>query len=318
MAIKFDCHIKKEVIMKNAFKRSYALKRNRSLIIPFLLPGFIVYSIFFIIPAVQGLYFGFFDWKGFSKEKTFIGLQNFKELFKDSIFWDALALNIRIMIFGGIGIFILAFIFLICYNNIKHMKKGFRGMIFLPQVISPVAICILWNFIFNPRFGLLNNILSSIGLDSLTRAWMAPANVIGAMIFVIMWTYVGFYFVILVSGVSKIPNSVFESALIEGASPIRVFFSITIPMIWDVFTIAVIYWMVTSLKMFELIFSFTGFKPLSITWNLPVYIYILGFGKNDAVYRVGYASAVALILTVLVMVFVIISRRAMKRDTLEY
>lgn len=295
-----------------------AYRRNKRLALPFLLPGIIVYTVFFIYPAVSGLLYSFYDWKGFSKEKTFIGIKNFIEVFQDKIFWGALGVNLKIMFLGGVAIFVLAFIFLIMYSCIGQFKNSIRAMIFLPNIISPVAICILWGFIFNQRFGLLNNILSILKLDSLVRPWLDSANIISSLIFVIVWTYVGFYFVILVSGVSKIPDSVYESALLEGASPIQVFFKITIPMIWDVLTVAVVYWLISSLKMFELPFSFTGFKPRLEIWNLSVYIYFLGFGRSDAIYRIGYAATISVMLSILVMLFVTLSRRLMRRDSLEY
>lgn len=297
--------------MNNAFKR------NKTLAVPFLLPGLIIYSVFMIYPALSGLIYSLFDWRGFSREKAFVGLKNFKELFSDKIFWDALTINLKIMFIGGIFIFGLACVFLIMYSCISR-KSTIRALIFLPNIISPVAICILWGFVFNTRFGLLNNMLKLLGLESLSRAWMDSANIVGSLLFVIVWTYVGFYFVILVSGVSKIPDSVYESALLDGASVVQVFFKITIPMVWDVLTVSIVYWLISSLKMFELPFSFTGAIPRMETWNLSVYIYILGFGKNNAIYRIGYAAAISVVLSILVMLFVALSRKLMERESLEY
>lgn len=295
-----------------------AYRRNKKLALPFLIPGLIIYTVFFILPAISGLLYSFFDWRGFSKDKIFIGIKNFKELFQDKIFWNCLLVNLKIMIIGGIVIFALAFIFMIMYRNIKKFRNGLRALIFLPYIISPIAICILWSFVFNQRFGLLNNMLSLCHLDLLIRPWLDSDHIMGSLLFVIIWTYVGFYFVILVSGISKIPDSVYESALLEGANSFQTFIHITIPMVWDVLTVAVVYWMIQSLKMFELPYSFTGFKPRMEIWNLSVYIYTLGFGKSDAIYRIGYAAGVSVMLAVLVMLFVTISRKLMQRDSIEY
>ncbi len=297
---------------------SNSFKRNKKLAVPFLVPSLLVYIIFFIYPALSGLFYSFFDYKGFSRDKTFIGISNFVEALSDKIFWSALVVNLKIMFFGGLFIFLLAFVFLIIFQCIGHFKGTIRALLFLPNIISPVAICILWGFVFNQNFGLLNNILTSMGLENLIVPWLDPEHIMGSLIFVIVWTYVGFYFVILLSGVSKIPDSVYESAILEGASPIQTFFKITVPMIWDVFTVAVVYWLITSLKMFELPFSFTGFKPRMEIWNLPIYIYMLGFGRSDAIYRIGYAAAIAVFLSIIVMIFVQISRKLMSRESIEY
>jgi ABC-type sugar transport system permease subunit len=197
-------------------------------------------------------------------------------------------------------------------------RNVFRAIIFLPNVIPPVAITILWGFIYNQRFGIVNGLLRTVGLKGLARPWMAPEYVFWSMLAMIVWTYVGFYVVILLSGVAKIPGDLYEVATLEGVSSRQMFFSITVPLIWDVLAVAAIYWGIFSLKMFELIFSFTGFLPNSSIWTTAVYVYILGFGKINPIYRLGYSTAIAVILLLLIMSFVVISRRLMRRERIEY
>jgi ABC-type sugar transport system permease subunit len=134
----------------------------------------------------------------------------------------------------------------------------------------------------------------------------------------IVWTYVGFYLVILLSGIARIPPELYEVAIIEGANPVQIFAQITIPLIWDILMIAIVYWGIFALKMFEIIFSFSGFLPKAGIWTTAVYVYILGFGKINPIYRLGYATAVAVVLLILVMIFVIVSRFLMKRERIEY
>jgi ABC-type sugar transport system permease subunit len=181
-----------------------------------------------------------------------------------------------------------------------------------------VAITILWGFIYNQRFGIVNGFLRAIGLKSLARPWMAPDYIFWSMLVMIVWTYVGFYVVILLSGIAKIPADLYEGATLEGAGPRQMFFSITVPLIWDVLAVAAIYWGIFSLKMFELIYSFSGFLPSENIWTTSVYVYILGFGKINPIYRLGYSTAIAVVLLVLIMAFVVISRRLMKRERIEY
>ena len=293
-------------------------ERNRRLVIPFVGPALILYLLFFIYPAVRGLWYSTLDWSGFNQTPEFIGFQNFIELFQDQWFWTTLYRTVLIMVLGGVFIFGLSFLFVILLNSGIRGKSFFRTIIFVPNVIAPIALTTLWGFVLNFRFGLVNGFLTAIGLEEFAQPWMGPELVFWSMLVMIIWTYVGFYLVILLSAIAKIPTELYEVALLEGANPLKMFIAITIPLIWDVLTIAIIYWGIFSLKLFEIIFSFTGFLPKSEIWTTPVYVYILGFGKINPIYRLGYATAISLVLLVIVMIFVIVSRFVFKRERIEY
>lgn len=293
-------------------------KRNRSLVVPFIAPALILYLLFFIYPAIRGLSYSTLEWSGFTQTPEFIGIQNFIELFKDQWFWTTLYRTLLIMVLGGIFIFGLSFLFVILLNSGIKGKSFFRTVIFVPNVIAPIALTTLWGFILNYRFGLVNGFLTAIGLEEFVQPWMGPNIVFWSMLVMIIWTYVGFYLVILLSAIAKIPSELYEVAHLEGARPLQMFIKITIPLIWDVLTIAIIYWGIFSLKMFEIIFSFTGFLPKNEIWTTPVYIYILGFGKINPIYRLGYATAISVVLLFIVLIFVIVSRFVFKRERIEY
>ncbi|KPJ66643.1 hypothetical protein AMJ44_08110 [candidate division WOR-1 bacterium DG_54_3] len=293
-------------------------ERNRKLVIPFLLPALFLYLLFFIYPAIRGFYYSTLEWSGFTQAADFRGLGNFFELFQDQWFWRSLSKTAIILSLGGSIIFALVFLFVILLNSGVKSRNFFRAVIFLPNIIAPVAITILWGFIYNQRFGLINGFLRIIGLDKLAQPWMAPEYIFWSMIIMIVWTYVGFYLVILLSGIAKIPPELYEVAVIEGANPTQMFVKITVPLVWDVLSIAVIYWGIFSLKMFEIIYSFSGFLPKAGIWTTAVYVYILGFGKINPIYRLGYATAVAVVLLIFVMIFVIVSRYVLQRERVEY
>jgi len=293
-------------------------KRNRSLVIPFIGPALILYLLFFIYPTVRGFQYSMLDWSGFTQNPEFIGFKNFIEIFHDNYFWSTLYKTSIIVVLGGVFIFGIAFIFVILLNSGIRGKSFFRAVIFIPNVIAPVALTTLWGFILNYRFGLVNSFLTAIGLGAYVQTWMGPDFVFWSMLVMIIWTYVGFYMVILLSAIAKIPNELYEVAHIEGANPVQMFFRITVPLIWDVLTIGIVYWGIFSLKMFEIVYSFTGFVPKADIWTMSVYIYVMGFGKINPIYRLGYATAISLILLILVMIFVIVSRFVLKRDRIEY
>ena len=293
-------------------------ERNKKLVFPFLIPALFLYLLFFIYPTIRAFYYSAFEWTGFTAEPKFIGLGNFIELINDKWFWKS-ALNAAIILFvGGLFIFGFSFLFTAILSSGMKGKKFFRDVIFLPNVIPPVAITILWGFIYNFRFGLINGFLRAVGLENLAKPWTGPDYIFWAMLVMIIWTYVGFYLVILLSGVTKIPFELYEVAKIEGANTSQMFFKITLPLLWDILTVAVVYWGIFALKMFEIVYSFSGFLPKAEIWTSAVYVYILGFGKINPIYRLGYASAVAVVLLVLVMIFVVVSRLLMKRERVEY
>ncbi len=293
-------------------------ERNRKLVIPFLAPALLLYLLFFVYPAIRGFYYSALDWNGFTESPVFAGLANFLELLGDPWFWRSLLKTFAILFVGGLVIFALAFLFIMLLGSGLKGRNAFRAIIFLPNIIPPVAITILWGFIYNQRFGIVNGLLRAIGLKSLAKPWMAPDYIFWSMLVMIIWTYVGFYVVILLSGVAKIPPELYEVATIEGATPRQTFFSITVPLIWDILAVAAIYWGIFSLKMFELIYSFSGFLPNENIWTTAVYVYILGFGSINPIYRLGYSTAIAVILLLLIMSFVVISRYGMKRERIEY
>lgn len=293
-------------------------ERNRKLILPFLTPALFLYLLFFIYPTIRAFYYSAFEWTGFTSELKFEGLANFVELMNDRWFWKSLLNTAIILSVGGLFIFGLSFLFTATLSSGIKGKKFFRAVIFLPNVIAPVALTVLWGFIYNFRFGLINGFLRTVGLRSLAKPWMGPDYIFGAMVVMIVWTYVGFYLVILLSGVAKIPPELYEVGKIEGANALQMFFKVTLPLIWEIFTIAVVYWGIFALKMFEIVYSFSGFLPKAEMWTSAVYVYILGFGKINPIYRLGYATAVAVVLLIFVMIFVVTSRFLMERKRVEY
>jgi ABC-type sugar transport system permease subunit len=291
---------------------------RRRLCLPFLTPAVLLYLAFFVYPGLRALYYSLFDWSGFTKEKVFVGLGNFRELMRDPLFWLTTERSLLIIFIGGLFIFFLAFLFAMFISNEVKFGKTFKNIIFFPVVIPPVAISILWGFIYNNNWGLLNNILRSIGLGFLARAWTDVNHIFWSMLVMIVWANIGIYLVILLSAITKIPKEYFEVAKVEGAGMWSTLSRVTIPMIWDIITVAVVYWGIVGLKMFELVFAFTGFIPKQSIWTLPVYTYIMGFGKIDPIYRLGYSTALATVLFILVMVFVLIGRKLMNRESIEY
>lgn len=281
----------------------------------------VLYLALFIYPALRGFYVSLFEWDGFSTNMRFVGLRNFAEIATDRHFWLVVMRNTFAIIFIGGG---FVFGFSLLFGHLLTQKiwgrKFLRAAIFFPNIVNPVALAILWAFIYNPEFGLLNAILDSLGLGVLKIIWTSPANLFWALLAALIWLYTGFFTVILVAALDRIPSYYVEAATLEGATPVRIFFSIKLPLIRDILGIALVLWMIEAMKQFSFLYAWGGGGnfPQDGQQNLAVFMYAMSFGSRDAIYRMGYSSAMGVIMLLLVGLFVLILRRLLGQRNVEY
>lgn len=296
------------------------MRTRKQLILVFITPALLLYLIFFIGPALGAFYYSFFDWSGFADSASFVGTDNYTELLRDDLFIDSLKNTFIILIIGGMIVFGLAFTFTILLNSGIRGKKFFRTVIFLPNVVAIIALTTLWSVaIYHPRFGILNEMIDKLGLTFLDGIlWTAPSTIFAAMTAAMIWVYVGFYMILLMAGIDKIPRDFYEAAKLDGANQIQMFINITLPLLWDVLTVGIILWSINTLKVFEFPFAFTALEPSPKTYTVGVYLYIMGFGNRTPIYRLGYAAAMGVYLLLMVILVVLVLRRVMQRDRIEY
>lgn len=294
-------------------------RRGRQrMVIPFLLPAFLIYTVFFVYPAIQAFWVSLHDWSGFGQSMVYIGMGNYQEMMKDTIFWAAFRRTLYISVVGGIGIFGLALFFASILQRELRGKKFFRSLIFFPMVVPGIGLGLIWQFIYNNDWGLLSGFLNLVGLDVLDKFWLAPDNIIQSLTVAIIWTYVGYYMTILLAGIDKIPITYFEAAILDGASEWKMFFTVTLPMIWDVFVVALVLWVIGSLKIFDLIAATTFPAPPTSTYTLTIYIWSQAVGTYTPVYRLGYATALGVVLLIMVVISVGITRLVTRKEAIEY
>jgi ABC-type sugar transport system permease subunit len=225
----------------------------------------------------------------------------------------------KILFLGGFITFSLAFLLTILINIGIRGRKFFRAMIFLPNVIATIALTTLWAFIYNPKFGLLNGFFGALGFTELSQTlWTASDKVFYAMLVALIWIQIGFYLVLLMAGMDKIPFEYYEAAKIEGANPLQMFTRITVPLMWDVISVGIVLWSIWALKVFEFPYAFHGIIPPTEIYTVGIYLYIMGFGKRDPIYRLGYSTAIGALLLLAVIVIIIALRRVMRRELYEY
>src|SRR5262245_3500783 len=191
---------------------------QRRIIVPFILPAFLVYTLLFVLRSIQALWVSLHNWSGFGKNMVYIGLGNYQEMLKDPIFWGALGRTLLITVAGGIGVFVLAMFFSAMLQENIRGKRFFRAVIFFPVVVPGIGVGLIWQFIYNNDWGPLSNLLKLLGLSALDTVWLGPNNVIASLTAAIVWTYVGYYTIILSAGLDKIPVTYFEAAKIDGAT----------------------------------------------------------------------------------------------------
>jgi len=284
-------------------KTVHLVKRRKIAIILGILPALLVYVVFAIYPIIQSFYYSLMDWDGFS-EMTFVGMDNFSKLFQDPLFWNSVKNNLFVVIASVLGqVPIALFIALLLNRKLKGVKI-FRTIGFLPVVLSTVVISLTWSLIYNSKYGMLNEFLRAIGLDSLAQNWLGDTKwAMMAVLVTVIWQFIGLYLIIFLAALQNIPVEIVEAAKIDGASEWTTTWKITLPMIWDTVIVAVILCISGSLKTFDLIYVMTHGGPAHSTDVMALYMFNETF--NNLQYGYGSAVSVFIFFFSLILIFII-------------
>lgn len=259
----------------------------------YLVPGLLTYTVFILIPVVQTIFLSGMDWSGMGSKK-FIGMQNYLELFSDPIFFQSLTNNVTLVFYIMVlptllGLFLASLIEL---NNITY-RKIFEVAFFMPYILSLVVVGVIWRWIYNPVFGVLNEFLSRIGLSSLTRAWLGDSQT--ALVSVGMtgtWVNYGFAMVIFLAGYRKISPNLYDAVALDGGNGWHKFWYVALPSLTNEIMVVAVYLFINSLKTFDLVYVMTKGGPGYATNVLSLYVFRNAFQYN----RNGYAAALAVTL----------------------
>ncbi|OUM95791.1 MAG: sugar ABC transporter permease [Thermobacillus sp. ZCTH02-B1] len=263
--------------------------RSKGPFLAALAPAVIVYTLFAIIPIFVSFYYSLVEWNGFTDMK-FVGLANFAEAFGDKIFWHSFVNNLYVVAASVFGQVPIALFFALLLNRKLKGSKFFRTVGFLPVVISTVVVSLVWGMIFNVRRGLINQLLSAVGLEELRQNWLGdPKLAMIAVCITIIWQFIGLYLIIFLAALQNIPGEIDDAARIDGATGLKQTIHITLPMIRDTLVVAVILCISGSLRTFDLIYVMTSGGPGHATEVLATYM----FDKTFSSTRYGYGSAIS-------------------------
>jgi len=275
--------------------RPYVRLRDAYLMI---LPGALVYAVFVLYPMLNTVRYSLFDWTGYS-DPLYRGLANYQELLQDTDFWTALAHNFFFTIFYTILPILLGLLLasLIARSKIRGMTI-FRTALFLPYVMSPVVVGIIWRWMFAPS-GPINQFLTTVGLSSWVRPWLGDFDFAPFAVGTVgTWVMYGLCMVLFIAGVQSIDEEQYDAAKVAGANALQQFRYVTLPGLRQQILVAFVVTFIAAMRVFDLVFVLTGAGgPGKQTIVVSVLIYQQAFQRS----RAGYASAIAVVLAVFIV-----------------
>ncbi|WP_105617217.1 carbohydrate ABC transporter permease [Vallitalea okinawensis] len=282
------------------------MKKNKYIGYLLILPTYILFALFFLIPLLYSFKLTFYEWNGFSPTMEFVGLQNYMMLFQSQDFINALK---NTVVYAGSTVILAVFISLVLSVVVQDGIKGYqtiKGIYFLPHIVSLVAVGVVWSWVFLPNSsGLLNAIIGVFGLES--QKWLADPNLaMGSLVIIGVWKSIGYNMVIFIAGLLSIPESLYEAAKIDGATKLQSFTKITVPMLKPTMFFVMVSATIYSLfQVFDIVNVTTGGGPVGSTEMLVTYLYKVGFEQ----FQIGYASAIAFVLFIMTALITVIQKK---------
>ncbi|GGG03455.1 carbohydrate ABC transporter permease [Paenibacillus abyssi] len=273
----------------------------------FVLPNILVVVLFAIYPLIANFVLSFTE--GSFEETTFVGFDNYILAFKDESFWISLRNTLYYTLLLVPPTIVLSLVIAVGLNRAMPLKNTIRAVYLLPYLLSWSVIGLIWRWIYSSNYGILNNLLASVGLPPLR--WILDPNLtIPSLAFVGIWAGVGYYMMIYLAGLQGISGTYYEAAKIDGANKWQQFIYITVPSLRPITTLIVILAVTSSFRVFEQIYVMTGGGPGRASFVLVLYIFIKGFNE----FSIGYAAALSVILFLILLVITILQQKLLNRD----
>ncbi|MGN7355855.1 carbohydrate ABC transporter permease [Paenibacillus sp. SAF-054] len=288
--------------------------RRRFFMAACLIPGLILFALFKLYPAMQVFYKSFFLWTGVGDKPKFIGIKNFVDMFQDDVFLLALRNTGFLIVIVPVFTLLIALVNASILTRTKLKEKGlYRTLFFFPSILSFVVIAILWSFIYHPTIGFLNSGMEMLGLGEYAMAWLGDSRtVLWALAVTLIWQAAGYYMVIYMAGIDSISPDLYEAASIDGATPFEQFIHITIPMLWEIIRITIIFSINGVLTIsFVIVTIMTAGGPDRHSEVVMTYLYQQAFTNSNF----GYAMAIGVFVFVFSVILSLISNKLTERGS---
>ncbi len=263
----------------------------------FIAPALLFFVVFVLLPVVMTFCYSFFKYDGFNP-MTFTGLSNYVRMFRDKIYFRS---YLNTFIYVGLTLVLEVLVGLLLAAVVSAKVKGsilFRTAFFAPAMLPGVVVGLMWAFVYNQRFGLLNTLLGAIGLDALERSWLGdPKTALIAVSVVSGWIFSGYYMTIFYAAMQRIPQDIFDAAAIDGAGPVMQFLRIKLPLTMDMVWVAVLLCVTGGFQSFDLFYIMTNGQPNHATEIVTTWLVRTVFNDRD----VGYGAALSVLLTLVVL-----------------
>ncbi len=265
----------------------------------YILPAFAIYALFVLAPLGFAVWYSLHTWDGLLPME-WVGLDNYKEIFRSGPLRQAFGHSLVLIVFYAVLPVTLGLIMVAALSRARMRgQAAFRTVLFLPQVIPLVVVAVVWRMIYAPNNGSLNDFLGKVGLGSLERAWLGDFNLaLYAVGFIGTWVATGLALVLFMSGVQRIPQSLYDAARVDGAGPVREFFAVTLPNLRGEIAVALTLTTIAALRNFDLVYITTQGGPGNQT-SVPAFeVYNKAFQQG----QIGLAAAIGITLAAMILV----------------
>lgn len=290
-------------------------KKLHTYAVLFILPSFLLYTLFVIVPTFGSMYLSFTSWDGISEDIRYIGFANFVEILNSPRVHNALKntliLTVSLVVLENIAAIAMA----LMVDKVKWFRNLFRSIFYFPTLLSGIVMGFVWAMLLNYNFGVVNQILNVIGLGSWAVDWLGdPKYAMVAVVLSTVWKGAGYYMIIYLAGLQGIPAELSEAASIDGANGWQQFRFITFPLLAGSLTVCLVLSMISALKIFDQIAVMTDGGPGFATETLTYIIYKVGFGEL----RQGFGTALAMVLFLIIMIITIIQVKILRKREVQY
>lgn len=277
--------------------------------IGFLVPTLLVYVVFIILPIFIAIGYSFTRYSGIGKAR-FIGLDNYKRLFHDQLFWKSLQNTAIIFVLASVLLLVLSFLLALLLNNKLKFQGTGKALVFSPAIIAPIIVGIIWVYILDPKIGVINNILRSIGAGSLAKQWIGGTVLSPySMAIIYFWQQLGYLTTIFIAGLKMIPEEVLEAVKVDGANAVQRVFYVIIPMMRSSISTVIVLIITGIFKIFEIVQQTTGGGPNHMSETLVTYSYSMTFQSSEYGYGMSIATVTFLISLGITGIYFLFSKK---------